>query len=175
MDPRSYRKLVVLNAVMLLTYTIAEIFVWASVSRISYITSVFWSPIAIYVAFHLPSGSGGSSFAGNASFLDFILILGINLGLARAPSRRYPLFSVLSFGYFAWANDVVYFNLFNMLSEFQSNVSWNHLFIAVGNATTIIPNLTLLVALATTVANIVYVQLNKSKTDEVQTKKLEES
>jgi hypothetical protein len=149
-----------------LAYAAADLFVWATVSSIPFVTNVFWSPVAISASFYVPPGFSGSMFGGNAGFTLFVAIIALNLVMAHAGTRRYALISMLLLGYYALSNDVEYGNLVSFLS-FQSSPTWNHLCITVGNATIIIPNLTLLVALATTIVNIMYIWRDKSLTSRV--------
>jgi hypothetical protein len=154
---RSFRRLVVLNAALLLAYTIADLFVWATVSTIPHVTEVFWSPIILHVALQ-SSGSSASMSGGYAGFTFFIAFIAVNLVFAHAGTRKYYLISTLMFGFYVLINDLQYDILVSLISPFQSNLTWNHIYIAIGNATIIIPNLTLFVALAATIANIMYVR-----------------
>jgi hypothetical protein len=156
------------NAALLLVYAIADLFVWATVSAIPNVTEVFWSPIYILVYWRVSPGSSGSMFGGNAGFIGFIAIIAANLALAHAGTRKYAIASILMFGYFALSNDVQYSNLVSLISGFQDNLTWNHVYITVGSAATIIPNLTLFVALATTIVNIMYIRRTSSLPSKVQ-------
>jgi hypothetical protein len=156
------------NAALLLVYAIADLFVWATVSAIPNVTEVFWSPIYIHVDWRVSPGPSGSMFTGDAGFQAFIAIIVVNLALAHAGTRKYALTSTLLFGYYAFGNDVQYGNLVSLISGFQSSVTWNHVYITIGNATTIIPNLTLFVALAATIVNIMYIRRTSSLPSKVQ-------
>jgi hypothetical protein len=141
------------------------------VSGLPYITSLLWSPIVISVAWSQSPTNSGSLVGPNLSFEFLVAMIVVNLGLEYKNSQKYFVVDTTLLLAYVAANSYEWTYVMSYVLPLQSAVQWNPLFVLIGWGATIggrlvdglmiLPNFTLLIALALGMLNIAYTRMQR--------------